>query len=80
MKRLLSFLLGFMLVLMMMPSFALAEENTAEKTERPTGIGLRNARQRFRLVMNADFQVESAPGQGTTVTVTIPPPEETAQL
>lgn len=57
-----------------------AEENTAEKTERPTGIGLRNARQRFRLVMNADFQVESAPGQGTTVTVTIPLPEETAQL
>ena len=55
-------------------------ENTADKTERPMGIGLRNSRQRFRLVMNADFQVESAPGQGTTVTVTIPLPEEAAQL
>lgn len=31
MKRLLSFLLGFMMLLMMMPSFALAEENTAEE-------------------------------------------------
>lgn len=56
----------------------LSEEGGPEKTERPTGIGLRIARRRFRLVMDADFQVESAPGQGTTVTVIITPPE--AQL
>lgn len=47
----------------------------AEGDRRPAGIGLENARRRFRLVMNADLQVESSPGQGTTVTVTIPDPE-----
>ncbi len=48
------------------------QEETGEKTERPIGIGLKNARRRFRLIQNADLSVRSAPGQGTTVTVTIP--------
>ena len=46
------------------------------RSGRRIGIGLRNARRRFRLLQNADMTVESAPGQGATVTVTIPDPEE----
>ena len=35
-------------------------------------IGLENVRQRLRSIMNATVNVDSTPGNGTTVTVTIP--------
>ena len=47
-----------------------------ERSGRRIGIGLRNSRRRFRLLQKADVTVESAPGQGTTVTVMIPDPED----
>ena len=47
-----------------------------DRSGKRIGIGYRNSRRRFRLLQKADVTVESAPGQGTTVTVTIPDPED----
>ena len=41
-------------------------------------IGLANARKRMEAMMNAHFDVQSIPGQGTTITIRIPDPERKA--
>ena len=47
-----------------------------DRSGKRIGIGFRNSRRRFRLLQKADVTVESVPGQGTTVTVMIPDPED----
>ncbi len=37
-----------------------------------SGIGLLNARKRLTFMVDADFQVKSTPGEGTTITIKIP--------
>ncbi|NCB31896.1 MAG: hypothetical protein EOM66_10880 [Clostridia bacterium] len=43
-------------------------------------IGLANARKRMEAMMNAHFDVQSIPGQGTTITITIPDSKRKAIL
>ena len=38
----------------------------------PTSYGLSNVRDRFRLLLNAELTIQSAPGEGTTISIAIP--------
>jgi len=44
----------------------------------PRSIGIRNAKERFRLLFGASFAVESKKGQGTTIHIEIPRKGESA--